>query len=382
MAKSLKSFLAKKYPAAMDVDIITEVKYLDTGIPTMNYLISGRPLTGGLPLTGKTTILYGPEGCGKTSFVAHMIAKAQQLGCEVVFLDTERSITKPRLHQFGVDIESMCYLTPDHMEECFDIIEEIAKERLDSDKDNPILIIWDSLAMTPTKEEIDRTSEDKEVASQAKVLTRNLRRIRRLTQKINCSLLLINQARDNQDKYGDLFTMPGGHGLQHSADVIIRVNKVKPDEEGQGIKFSTPTKNRLFRPFQNTVLRFEYVKGFTKENIADAFCDFLKQIEILGSAGAYCYLATDVQELMKKENLPEKEAIKQVKKFYKKDFVDRLISDPEYYNKVVGDAEEYVNKHISLVSRIMFDPESDAKLVKKYDGELATSQSDIEEEEE
>lgn len=63
MSKNLKSFLSKKYPDSMDTDIITEIKYLDTEIPTLNYVISGKPLTGGLPMTGKISIMYGPEGC-------------------------------------------------------------------------------------------------------------------------------------------------------------------------------------------------------------------------------------------------------------------------------------------------------------------------------
>lgn len=355
MAKSLKSFLKKQYPDAMDTDIISEVKFLDTGIPTINYVISGRPLTGGLPLTGKITIMYGPEGCGKTSFVAHIIAKAQKEGIDVVYIDTERSITRPRLEQFGVDIEELNYLTPDTMEECFDIIEAICKEKMANDDKDPILIIWDSIAMTPTSDEVSRTADDVEIASQARVLTRNLRRIRGKVKRIEASLLLINQARANQARFGDLFTMPGGYALHHAADVIIRVNRVKPDESGQGIKFSTPNKNRLFRPFQSTSIRFEYVDGFTKENIIDSFCDFLKDLGILGSAGPYCYLESDVEELVEKEGLDNKEASKKVNKFFKKDFVKRLLEDEEYYKDILKKSEEFVNKNIAKVAQVFLD---------------------------
>jgi len=547
----------------MNTDIITEIKYLDTEIPTLNYVISGKPLTGGLPMTGKISIMYGPEGCmasdvhisyevwskdgkiryihkdgtiedlyyrfhgierkgkgyyqrritedavfyvksinsedcifmneihdvvktgqkecfkvtlkngmtiettkdhkfyigngqyeslenlspgsfvfihnnsrnnepdivkqsrkvvtvkyhpsnniktvkgkvvpeqivsiesvgikdtydikcyypnnnyiannfvvhnsGKTSFVIHMIAIAQKKGMDVVYLDTERSITKSRLIQFGVDLDKLIYLTPAYMEECFDIIENICKEKLIEEDKNPILIIWDSIAMTPTLAEIERKADVMEIASQAGVLTRNLRRIRGKIQKIEASLLLINQARENQDRYGDIFKMPGGKMLLHCADVILRVSRHKPDTEGQNIKVATPTKNRLFRPFQQTIIKFDYVKGFTKENIIDSFCEFLKQIGILGSAGAYCYLSTDVKKLMAEENLSEKEAVKQVKKFYKKDFVDRLLNDEEYYQQILADSEEYVNKNIAMVTRLMLDPMSEIDALEEYD---------------
>jgi RecA/RadA recombinase len=369
MAKSLKAFLQKTYPDAMDTDIISEVRYLNTEIPTVNYVISGKPLTGGLPLTGKITIMYGPEGCGKTSFVVHMIARAQRASIDVVYIDTERSITRPRLEQFGVNVEELNYLTPETMEECFDIIEAVCREKMASGDREPVLIVWDSIAMTPTSDEINRTSEDVEIASQARVLTRNLRRIRGKIKRIEASLLLVNQARANQARFGDLFTMPGGYALHHAADVILRVNRVKPDESGQGIKISTPIKNRLFRPFQSTTLRFEYTDGFTKENIVDAFCDFLKDIEILGTAGPYCYLETDVQRIAKSEGIDSREAVKKADKFFKKDFVKRLIEDQDYYSEMLRVAEEYVNTNIAKVSQILLDKELTEEELKSIDGE-------------
>jgi RecA/RadA recombinase len=315
------------------------------------------------------------HNCGKTSYVVHMIAIAQKKGIDVVYIDTERSITKPRLSQFGVDIDNLIYLTPMHMEECFDIIENICKEKMANDDKTPILIVWDSIAMTPTLAEIERKSDDMEIASQAGVLTRNLRRIRGKIQKIEASLLLINQARENQDRYGDIFKMPGGKMLLHCADIILRVSRHKPDTEGQDIKIGTPIKNRLFRPFQQTTIKFDYVKGFTKENVIDSFCEFLKQIGILGTAGAYCYLSTDVYKLMEEEKIDEREATKKVKKFYKKEFVDRLLADDEYYRQIVADSEEYVNKNISMVTRLMLDPDAEKEALKEIDNRIVTSKS-------
>ena len=125
MAKSLRAMLQKKHADAMNVDIIDEIKWIDTGIPTLNYVISGKPLTGGTPLTGKTIVMYGPEASGKTSYALHVISQAQKIVTEVVYIDTERSITKDRLKQFNVDIEKMIYLNPESMEEVFDIIEDV-----------------------------------------------------------------------------------------------------------------------------------------------------------------------------------------------------------------------------------------------------------------
>lgn len=116
-------------------------------------------------------------------------------------------------------------------------------------------------------------------------------------------------------------------------------------------------------------MRFEYVDGFTKENIIEAFCDFLKDIEILGAAGAYCYLETEAEEIAAKEGIDKKEAVKKVNKFYKKDFVKRLLEDPEYYREVLAMAEEYVNKNIAKVSHILLDDELTEEEIKSMERE-------------
>lgn len=358
MAKSLRAMLQKKHADAMNVDIIDEIKWIDTGIPTLNYVISGKPLTGGTPLTGKTIVMYGPEASGKTSYALHVISQAQKIGTEVVYIDTERSITKDRLKQFNVDIEKMIYLNPESMEEVFDIIEDVCKEREDTADTSPLLIIWDSVAGTPTREELERTSEQIEIASQAKVLTRNLRRIKGKISRVGAGLIFINQARENQDRYGDLFVMPGGKALFHNVDCVLRVSALKPDESGQNIKISTPKKNRLFKPFQSTVLRFDYTRGFTTENIIDAFAEFMKTIGLIKQSGSWCYLSDEVKEILSKEDI---ESLKDMidKKFYLKDFSTKLIQDKTFYKKMLEFSEEYINKNIYTVTKLLVDDEVD-----------------------
>lgn len=357
MAKNLSSMLKKEYPDNIDSEVISEVTFLDTGIPTMNYVLSGRPLTGGVPLSGKMICMYGPEGCGKTSYVLHMLSIAQKKDFDIVYIDSECSVTRPRLKQFGVDIDAIEYIIPDCMEQVFDIIEKICIYKIKEEDDRPLIIVWDSVAQTATNDEMSRTAFDKEIGSQSAVLTRGLRKIKPYVHRCkNTGLVFINQARENQARFGDLYKMPGGKALMHSCDIILRVNKIKPNETEQGIKMSTPSKNRLFNPFQSTVVQFNYALGFTRENILAAFCEFIKEIGILGQSGAWCYLQTEVDEMVA-GGMEESVAKKEVKKFYLKDFVARMINEPEYYEQMLKDSEEYVNKHISMVSKIMLDSE-------------------------
>ena len=120
MAKkiSMKNMLNDKYNNFVPSQKMMELEFMDTNIPTINYLISGRPLTGGLPLSGKITTLYGPESSGKTTLIGHVMRQALQKNIDVVFFDTESSVTNRRLEQFGIDPEHdnfMLYM-PDTME--------------------------------------------------------------------------------------------------------------------------------------------------------------------------------------------------------------------------------------------------------------------------
>jgi RecA/RadA recombinase len=171
--------------------------------------------------------------------------------------------------------------------------------------------------------------------------------------------------------FGDLFTMPGGHALQHNADVILRVNRTKPDVNGQIIKVSTPSKNRLFRPFQSIEMRLEYENGFTKENKINNFLQFLKKIEVICSAGAYNYFRADVDEIMEKEGLSEKEATKKAKKFHLKAVVEQMVNDEDYYKKMIDKAEQLVNTSLLKVLKVMQDPEFKEEIDKEEALEVA-----------
>jgi len=78
---------------------------------------------------------------------------------------------------------------------------------------------------------------------------------------------------------------------------------------------------------------------------------------------------------MQEEKLDEKEATKKVKKFYKKEFVDRLLADDEYYRQIIADSEEYVNKNISMVTKLMLDKDAEQEALVEISDRIVTSKS-------
>jgi len=359
MPKSLKDFLTKKYEKTGAVNILTEIEFLDTGIPSLNYVLSGRPLTGGIPLSGKMTMMYGPEGAGKTSLVNQIISQAQKKDFDVVYIDTERSITQPRLKQFGIDIDKMTYATPEYIEEVFDVIESVCIYRLAEKDDIRTLVIWDSIAGTPAKMTLERDADDNEMAADARALTRGLKRVRGKIKNSNVGVLFVNQARANLERFGDLFSLPGGFALKHMVDLVVRVNKSKDKTrtDGQIIKFSTPDKNRMFRPFQSTDVFFDFDRCFTRENLIESYVEFLINVGIFVKAGISYAPVYDVMELAKTKNIEFDEALEEVKKRRKADWY-KFLQDDNEWTKLLKDTEDYIQKNIRDIAEKGKDDES------------------------
>lgn len=357
-ASNLKAHLTKKYEKSGTVNILEEVKFLNTGIPSLNYVLSGKPLTGGIPLSGKMTTVYGPDGSGKTSLVNHVIGRAQQDNIDVVYIDTERSTMAPRLRQCGIDLDSLIYATPEYIEEAFEVIEEVCLYKMAQKDAGDTLVVWDSVAGTPAKQTIERDSDAVEMAADARAITRGLKRIRGKVKNSNVGALFINQARVNMDPHGDKFIMAGGYALKHMVDLVLRVNKIKAKgrTDGQVIRFNTPGKNRLFRPFQVTDIFFEFDRMFTRENIITGFVDFLVTIGMIGTSGAWCYNQAEVDNLIRSGS-SEAEATKSVNKFYRKDYVKTLIDNESEYLNLLSISEDYIQRNMSTVAERSRDEE-------------------------
>jgi len=276
---------------------------------------------------------------GKTSLIAHLLKLAIENGVLPVFLDTERSFEKRRFAQLGIDWTKMKHLWPTCVEEAFDIIEKVSELAIAHNvADKGILIMYDSLAGTLTNDEYERKMDQIEIASAAKVINRDMKKIKRIIEKANVGLVLIQQSRINMNKFGhaDNYILPGGQGLKHNSDILLRMAKGKQDVDGQVVKFSTPSKNRLFKPRQSIESFFNYMDGFTLDQSLKNFASIMTEIGYLKRSGAWCYF----------ENDPDN-------KFYGKDLAAKMLNDPEELNKLVTDVEKYIDENYLLINSLI-----------------------------
>ena len=157
------------------------------------------------------------------------------------------------------------------IEKIFEMMETIIEHiRVNYGKKKQIMIIWDSIAATPSKEEDAEAYDKAQMGVRARAISKGLRKI---TQKIanqRIALVLINQLRmDLRVTYGDNSIQPGGKAIPYHSSVIVKVNKKNFESVGAGEKKEGVSvdcrakivKNRCGPPQREWTFTIDYTKG-------------------------------------------------------------------------------------------------------------------------
>jgi recombination protein RecA len=249
---------------------IDAFEFIPTGIPTLD-----RKLGGGIIIGGVVELL-GLEATGKSTLAAMIAAQAQKRDMPVVYLDTEAATSMARLKMLGVDIDSLIYVQPGCLEDVYDTIGQVLLSKVkEKSWEGPALIVWDSLAQTPSKKEIEMEEGDeytKEMAVRARVNSMGLRKLTLPIQKAQVTLLIVNQVRENVGQtFGEKYSSPGGHAPKFASIQRIKLdatNTVKIDEAagitGKKVRAKT-IKNKAYTPLLETDLIFNHSTGLFDE---------------------------------------------------------------------------------------------------------------------
>jgi recombination protein RecA len=240
--------------------------FISTGIPPLDKKLGGGIIIGGV------VELIGLEASGKSTIAGMVAAQAQLRDMPVVYLDTEAATSMARLKMLGVNTETLIYVQPGCLEDVYDTIAQVLTSKIkDKSWDGPALIIWDSLAQTPAKKEIEMEEGDeytKEMAVRARVNSMGLRKLTMPIQNAQVTLLIVNQLRENVGQtFGEKYSSPGGHAPKYAAIQRIRLsatNTVKIDEArgitGKKIQAKT-IKNKAYTPLLEVDLIFNHSTG-------------------------------------------------------------------------------------------------------------------------
>lgn len=186
-------------------------------------------LTGtvGLPF-GQIITVQGKPDSGKTTLGMHGMVESQMQGYNVVLIDTEHKFNFKRLHNMGFNLKELLYFKCKSIEDGFDALEAAIDDYQKVSKGVPTLILWDSLGLTPTEEELKGTSRSHTVASAAKVIKKNLRRLRYKIAQSNTCVLFINQVYDNINAlFGNSTKGYGGNGAYYASSLVVEVQRIR-----------------------------------------------------------------------------------------------------------------------------------------------------------
>jgi len=244
----LKAFL-KKNTKGISIETANErydkegdVEPLPTGNPWLD-LFTG---IGGLP-KGKIIEFSGEEGVSKSALNQMVAGVIQHSGVikpfrknyteeqllenagNVVWIDAERAmdlrIPKQRKHfteRLGMDPDRLILVQPDTIEQGLDLINACILSG------SVAFIVYDSIVASSTADEYDKDNDEGSWNKLPQVLNRGLRAIAPNLSRTDCTLVLLNQLRQNlnkKSKYDEEWVTTGGKGLKHWCSVRIQLFK-------------------------------------------------------------------------------------------------------------------------------------------------------------
>lgn len=189
-------------------------------IPTGSLVIDR--ITGGGLALGRHYEFYGDENSGKSTVAYMVLALSQQRGNLCAVIDPEHSFDNERFEFLGGDPNELLLLHPQTAEDAVAVmmmLAGLAKER----KIEAILIDSVSSLLTMDEKVKDPREEDR-IATQARMMSRALRRITTVNKKT--LFIWTNQERTNVAvKFGNPRTTSGGRALRYYATGRIEFRK-------------------------------------------------------------------------------------------------------------------------------------------------------------
>ena len=284
-----KDFTSQSQMADKTIDADV-VDWIDTQAASLNLAI-GRP---GIPV-GRMTLLVGKEKAGKSTCGYHLLQETQRRGGIAILIDSERRYTRDRAERIGIDHPKLIYIPGDTVESTFQEIQtyvSVVREQLPIEQ--PVTIVWDSLAGTPLAGAL---KGEVVPAGHAKLVGQWFRSLLPQIARKRVALVMVNQLRTRIDMGGGTYfntgstdTMLADKALSYHCSLKIHFTMIS--REGEDPIDKKPTgivsraeiqANTVARPYRTAVVHIDFKTGYDKDACAFEAARELKLITQNGS---------------------------------------------------------------------------------------------------
>jgi len=308
-------------------------QWIPTGSRWLDSIIC-RGKYAGIPM-GKIAEIAGLESTGKSYMAAQVAANAQKMGIDVVYFDSESALDSSFLEKAGCDVDNVLYVQATSVESVLEYIEELLGTG------NQFLFVWDSLAFTPSKSDIDGDFNPlSSMAVKPRILSKGLSKLVQPIANSSSTLLILNQLKTNitsnvAEAMTTPYFTPGGKALNYSYSLRIwltgRKAKASFITDENGFRIGSEVKAKIEKSrfgTQGRICTFKIVWGGGDVAIRDeeSWFEAIKASEYLTNAGAWFTL---VHEDGSKD------------KFQKSGWVDKL-QDEKFRARVLQIMDEEV----------------------------------------
>ena len=227
-------FKASELPGADSLEYITMPDWWVKGTNTK-----------GLPFK-KYVVIAGDSDSGKTSFSIESIKAAQSQGVKCLYVETEGKTTKQDFLNWGVDVNELDVMSDS-------IVENIYEEAcgwIDSNKDQKMLVILDSIGNVISMHDADRSMVDSNQKPGGKGKT-NREGLNKLISKraiSDVALVLISYTYDNMGSPGK--TNAGGKAVNFFSCLTYQTNRkswIEKTVKGEKIRVGAKVQWKLFK---------------------------------------------------------------------------------------------------------------------------------------
>lgn len=297
--------------------------WFPTGVLALDWIVSkGKGFPG-----GRVVEIYGDYSSGKSYISYKVLAQAQRKGCLAVLIDTEESFSKELSERAGIDLDRLVLVRSVTVEEGFEVVKQVL-----GNSEVPVVIVWDSLAATPTEHELEEGVDTRDL-TKAMVVGKGLRYVVSDLAEKDSLLVFLNQVREKIGvMYGETTFAPGGRAVGFHASIrmeLHRIRRIVNDDRVVGFDVRAKVvKNRVAEPFKEVEFQLRWDRKDLVVWWEGLFDLLLKEGLIEGKTGWYNFKGDDKKwragEFLV-QLMENSKAVEVLERFFEKEDLERYL---------------------------------------------------------